>query len=745
MPAMTGEREQMSRKTDAAKGDCAPLTEDGRLWLAPAALSVVAFILLAWPAFAGRVYVADDLSTQHLPLRAFYMDCLRNGDSFLWCPGLFCGYYVHAEGQTGMTHPLHWCLYRFLRLGVAFNIEFLHTYPMALLGMFFLLRRHKMSLSASLYGGFAFAFSTYMMWHYIHMHVVAIMAHTPWLLLCVNVAMRSSGGARAAGLCGLALLTASQLLLGHPQHVWFSSLAEVVYALGLARADGTLARLALPAAFKGLGVLAAAIQWIPSRDALADSVRAAPTAAFLYRGSLDPEHLLQIVAPWAFRGSVLDFDPEASPGEYAVYAGALIPLLIVWLFMRRKDLGALRPLAIGAGVFGAVALVLAMGRYGGLYLVQQQLPVVGLFRMPSRYLVLVHLACAVLAAIAFVDLQRVVRDKALPPLRSLWPLWIPLALSVLTTTAILLWQRLGPPESFIAQQTASLPLLALGPLLFGAATLLFLLCLGGHRWALVALMVFGAAELAAYDFALVFRTPTMTVRGILTFRLPPSDLEHRIYMEHPAGNRLIARNLRLADGYVGLAPRQDLDYTLPQSQQVAEVRWVTAQAGTAIRWSPAKELPLPRARLLCRADVSANPREDIAHIDPAQVALVDAPVSLSPGPQGQADITLDRPGHIRIAVRAPSRQILCLSESYNRGWRMTVDGAPAGIVRTYGDFMGCVVPEGAHAVEFVFAPPSFATGRAVSLAALALLAIATAFVALRDRPRNRPPSGQSSG
>ena len=39
----------------------------------------------------------------------------------------------------------------------------------------------------------------------------------------------------AAALAGIALLTASQLLLGYPQYVWFSLLAEGAYVLGTSR------------------------------------------------------------------------------------------------------------------------------------------------------------------------------------------------------------------------------------------------------------------------------------------------------------------------------------------------------------------------------------------------------------------------------------------------------------------------------------------------------------------------------
>jgi hypothetical protein len=692
-------------------------------------------IVLAWPAFMGRIYDADDLTTQHLPLRAFYQNCLRNGDSFLWCPNLFCGYYAHGEGQTGMCHPLHWALYRFLPLGAAFNIELLHVYPLALIGMFLLLRRHGLPVFAALYGGFAFAFSGYMMWHFVHMHVVAIMAHAPWLLLCVNVAMRSTGAARAAGLFGLGALTASQLLLGHPQHVWFTSLAEAAYALWLARADRAAARLPTLALFKAFGVLTAAAQWLPSRDALLDSVRAEPTLAYRCTGSLDPANLAQMVAPWAFRSGPFNPDAGASPNEFALYAGALTPVLLAWLWLRRRELGALRPLAAGAALLATFALWLALGKYGGLYLIQAHLPVIGLFRMPARYIVLLHLACAAAAAIALFELRRAARDGSAPPKR-MWPLYAPLALSVIAALALLLWQRFGPAGSAVAQQVATLPKLLIGPALIGAATVLVLLVLRGKRWAMVALLIFGAAEMAAYGLAFVHRTKPQPVARVIGVVPPPPYAAHcRAWTEMPVANRLIVRGVRLADGYVGLYPRKELDYRLPASLRVAQVNWLTREVNGQRRWAQAPAEPLPRARMLCREVVSAEPRRDIERIDVGRIALVDSPLALSAGPEGQARIVSDRPGRVRVAARCESRQLLSLSESGHTGWRATVDGAPADVVRVYGDFIGCVVPAGEHDVEFVFAPASYDIGLSLSLAGLVLMGAATALLLCRDRAR----------
>ena len=97
--------------------------EPGLVWLnwLIGCCSAVLFAPLAWPLVTGRVFVFGDLQSFNLPIRHLYQSALEAGDSVLWTPSLFSGFYLHGEGQVGMCHPLHYLLYRFLPLGPAFN------------------------------------------------------------------------------------------------------------------------------------------------------------------------------------------------------------------------------------------------------------------------------------------------------------------------------------------------------------------------------------------------------------------------------------------------------------------------------------------------------------------------------------------------------------------------------------------------------------------------------------------------
>ncbi len=142
------------------------------------------------PLFTGRVFVFNDLSWFHLPMRHLYQQALHSGDSVLWTPSIFAGYYLHGEGQIGAFHPFHQLIYRVLPLGPAFNLELIANYVAAFGGTFWFLRRLQFGQTPALFGAMLFAFSGFNLLHHQHLNMVAVVAHMPWLLAAADVADR---------------------------------------------------------------------------------------------------------------------------------------------------------------------------------------------------------------------------------------------------------------------------------------------------------------------------------------------------------------------------------------------------------------------------------------------------------------------------------------------------------------------------------------------------------------------------
>ncbi len=333
-----------------------------RLFVLEWLLIALMLVALGWPTLFGLVYTQNDLGSYHLPTRFFYARSLAMGESFAWTSDFWSGFYLHGEGEVGMYHPLHLLLYRLLPLDLAFNLEVLLSYPFMLVGTFLWLRRWALPRDAALFGAFVFTFSGWNLLQHVHPNMIAVVAHIPWLLLAIESVMCDESPRRVANAkLSVALLTLSQILLGHPQFTFLSSVLEILYLLFRIPSWSSNRRLLALAEAKFIGILSSSIQLIPTLDMLADSARASATSAYAYTMSLHPMNLLQYVAPYFLNGRVFYWGWGITH-EFGLYNGAIASLSALWIVVRNKALGPLRPLAWGAIGLALFALLLALGR-----------------------------------------------------------------------------------------------------------------------------------------------------------------------------------------------------------------------------------------------------------------------------------------------------------------------------------------------------------------------------------------------
>jgi hypothetical protein len=394
---------------------------------------------------------------------------------------------------------------------------------------------------------------------------------------------------------------------------------------------------------------------------------------------------------------------------------------------------------MGTLTLGALALILALGKYGYLYRLQVYLPFAGLFRDPCRYIVLLHFAMAIAAAIAFVDVSELAQHSDRLTWRKLWPLALLPVASVLVA-GFSLWSR-TQPDSVLAPHLASTARVLVGPVLVTLATAMVVAALHGVRYALVGISLFAAADQAVYGLSYVWRTPPTDIAAFVDAQpMPPEASAHRV---ESLNNVLTMRGACLASGYVALFPQRQLDDLRLARLQAAGVGWVEIRQGTSpqldtllaqgIYWLQVSE-PLARARLVAQARTSTDPNNDIDTIELKSTALVSEALQLAGGPTGEAAVVSDRPGEIQVVTTANSRQLLVLSESYHEGWQARVNGQTRPVLRVYGDFMGCVVDAGRCQVEFSFQPQSLHLGGWLSVLGLALTLLSFA-VSLSLHPR----------
>jgi hypothetical protein len=102
---------------------------------------------------------------------------------------------------------------------------------------------------------------------------------------------------------------------------------------------------------------------------------------------------------------------------------------------------------------------------------------------------------------------------------------------------------------------------------------------------------------------------------------------------------------------------------------------------------------------------------------------------------GQSRILEFRPDRVRLEAELSAPGFVVLVDAHDPGWRATVDGAPAELLRANVAFRAVAVPSGRHVVEYLYRPASITGGLAVSGAALlAAVAVAAAEARRRARP-----------
>ena len=371
--------------------------------------------------------------------------------------------------------------------------------------------------------------------------------------------------------------------------------------------------------------------------------------------SLVPSNIVQLWSPFFFtdRAHVVLLE-QLSVHEFIVYNGAFCTVALAWIAIRWRALHR-KELVPWLLALAVLALILAFGRYGGLYTSLLAIPGLRWFRAPTRHLLLFHLALSILGAIVFDDLIKLMKRRELIGWQRLWPLTVPSALALGTTVAaaILIASGSDVPLSTITTMVPWLALFVVVPLLFAAAA-------RGARWAPLLLVVIAAGDQGYWGFQYVFGNPNrplMTMDAVSTFAPAPESAKPGDVIDarpgvFPFQNALILRGFRVWRGYLGLQPVLQLPNT-DTTAQLAGAKWRSTNPGF-------KPVPssIDRARLLTKARVSSNVAADVSAINVLDEALVDQPIEELSGPPGSRESArrsarTNCRGHVRVRPAAP--------------------------------------------------------------------------------------------
>jgi hypothetical protein len=656
---------------------------------------VAVMTLFFAPLALDRSLWLRDLLTFTYPLKAYLRERMLGGELALWNPRLGLGRPFFGVVQPGVLYPLDVVLLIGYPRGVDLFFA-LHAF-VAAFGMRAWLRARGSDDVTSTFGGALFALSGYYVSVLVGNGTYAVgAAFIPWALCALE---RLDGAAPRIG-----VFVALMVLGGDPQAAWFAG--ALLFAVAATHAQR---RRALVAAVAGLALAGAlaAVQLVPAVEVASIGRPGGVPLADASHFSFPPQRLVELLWPGAFgtpysadwplhrlydEGTGVDYQPWAA----GIYVGLLTPLLAALALARRRA----ADLALGA--VALVAFLIALGHHAPFFaLVYRFVPGARLFRYPEKYLLVTTLCgCALAARGLGAALGQRPRLQVLVAAAIVVDLFAhSLALVDYVPSSL---YRLPPP-----------PIAAMAPA-------------GLVRVYRPQLLVFDAPGVPPSIAARATLRPDVGVE----YGVAPLDAYDNFHMAHEAAlfAALKAHPLRLvevtATRYVLLPP----SLFAPQEGLVERRAW--PQFGAILAEATHAS---PRVYLATDARVA----DDAAA--PSLLAAADfvpgrSVVLASGSPthaEGSCALVEDRPERLRITCESSAPSYAVVADAWFPGWRATVDGAPAPIVRANLAMRAVPVPAGTSTVELGYHPRGLYASAIVS--ALALLVV----VALRVRAYRR--------
>ncbi|WP_434389932.1 YfhO family protein [Melittangium boletus] len=752
---------------------------------APGVLLLASLALYGGGLLPDRAFFVRDVLRYYWPMQATHW---RLGAVPQWNPFHQGGLPFLADIHSGVLYPPN-LLFAVLSFPTAYALLLVLHHAVGQWGMFTFLRAKGFEPPAAFTGALAFGLSGYVASLCDLGPLVSGLAWVPWVLATLQAPL-----ARPRKLALLALLILLLLLSGDPQSGLYAAIAAAVYVLwypGRGRQLVTLAGAGV------LGLLLAGAQVVPTLWLLAESTRNADTPAHVTSWSLPWPRLLEFAIPYPF-GEYLGqppfwawsmiHGPSPTPFAFSVYLGITVWVLAV-LGARRERFTGFALTLCGGGV------LLALGQDSPLSFLFAHAPL-SLFRYPEKYVVLVALGGAGLAA---SGAKAVLADVP-------WRRLLGLGVAALLLGAVLgvLWAeppallagvraglRTRPPQEVLLLAARSvrtalvfmvalLGLVALArrvPAVRGALPVLLpLLVAGDLLWTARSTVILGPRSLYTQEPQLLSRLreevgtpPTRLLRmdAMLAEQAPGSRTLEEVIQLTQYGVESLVSNLPGVHGleelttYGGVelwrwrAFTSALAVNPPlMARLYGTCLWTTSASPrfhfgeelTRVASGPESidvrrlsDCPA-RLRTASRTTPVAEPNEALAllrteRLDGLHHVAVEQGAARTYGAARVEDLQLDARSARARVVAGPGGTFVVFATTFYPGWSATVDGEEMPVYAVNGAHMGLEVPEGDHRIELAFTDPGLVSGIQASLVGLLVLGL----VLLRGREDKAPP------
>ncbi len=390
--------------------------------VAIALIVALPLVLFGVPALFGHPAIAADNLIQNYPLRVLTGEQFRSGHLPLLNPLANSSTPLLGGMNAGSFFPATF-LFVVLPSLLAWTLNLVLVYVTAALGMFALLRWHRLSTLSSVVAALVFAYGGSMMGQMVHLGVIQGFALLPFATLALlalarslctlrpDASWRATVRAMVPGTLSFAVLWALECLSGEPRAIAEIELLTmiIVPCVVLVHSSYRPAHWRQRGAFVvgaavgvGWGVVIGLAQLLPGLNFIAQSQRASTSYSFFGAGSLYLRWTAifldqTILGSNGFAGTPNFFTGYNLP-EVTGYVGVLALVAVAGFLSRltpRGWRGEERDYVL-YGVVMVVGLLASWGSTTPLGHVFQRVPLFGSTRLQSRNVVLVDLGAAAL-------------------------------------------------------------------------------------------------------------------------------------------------------------------------------------------------------------------------------------------------------------------------------------------------------------------------------------------------------------
>ncbi len=757
--------------------------------MAVAIVVAVVTLMFSDVLFFGRSFYFRDVTRFYYPMKKVTRDIILSGQFPSWNPSLSEGQPLAANPEFEVFYPPNWLLL-LPDYELAFRLHILLHFYIAAIGVYALLRSHKLRIESAMFGAVAYTLGGLLLSLTCLIPYLFCLAWLPWIALFAAGTTRRS--AALAAIC-LAMI----FLGGEPVTIAQCILMVAVYVWRRAPPFAVRRGLLILVA----SLLIASVQIVPAIDHLRDSVRSRPFPfSLVSTWSTPPVKAAELLVPGALgpAGEHARFYWGTAkyrwldPFFLSIYPGLLTAALALAALSLRRRGSLYAGLALGAG------FVVAIGSHTPLLRLFYDLRLFSSFRYPEKFLILAVVPLTIFAAFAFDRLldgdESLVRRAAI--VASIAGA-ICLVLLLFTFSPgyadafIRFWAiEVHPLRTVMATMSMQTWLLGLIRAVCVVALLLARKRMSAEGW--------GRLVVAVLVVDLAIERPHVA-----------ETIDHRFFAERPAtvppvpvGTRLfhqadwygaaaIARTyLDLPEMYwvlrngafphmnatfgIDSALNRDIDQTalLPTADLLDAMRelrqrtplWVERMASISNAGSRALFMPLDRAgrgeaiRPIAFVPLRTNPRfyfadrvvrcaskeEFVAQLASASWTPRSACLDAAP-PQpagGEVLAAAQNSNSAHLSVRAAGDALLVVSITRHKYWHATIDGQPANLIAADLAYQALPVPNGKHEIDLHYRNPLTFWFGLVSLLSLAIAAIAAATTTRGPRTEDRNDRAQ---